>query len=47
MTETINVETAEPIGTTGIHAPLVTGETPGPVLVATEDGQCIMVQIQE
>ena len=29
-----------------IFAPLVTGELPGPVLVATEDGQCIMVQVQ-
>ena len=43
--ETIDVTTE--VGTTGIYAPLVTGETPGPVLVATEDGQCIMVQIED
>jgi hypothetical protein len=28
-----------------VYAPLVTGATPGPELVATGDGQCIMVQI--
>lgn len=32
-------------GTGGIWAPLVTGALPGPELVATGDGQCVMVQI--
>lgn len=33
-------------GSSSIYAPMVTGETPGPVLVATTDGQCIMVQVE-
>lgn len=31
--------------TSAIYAPVVTGETPGPVLVAGTSGECIMVQI--
>jgi hypothetical protein len=32
-------------GTGGVWAPMVTGTLPGPELMATGDGQCIMVQI--
>lgn len=34
-----------PIPPSRIFAPLVNGDLPGPVLIATSDGQCIMVEI--
>lgn len=43
--ETIDVITAEGTGTTGIWAPLVTGELPGPVPIANTDGTFIMVKV--
>lgn len=40
--EAMSIATAP---TVGVYAPMVTGDTPGPVLIDTGDGQCVMVQI--
>lgn len=32
-------------GPAPIYAPLVTGTTPGPELVANADGECVMVEV--
>lgn len=32
-------------GTSGVYAPLVSGETPGPVLMALPNGACVMVRV--
>lgn len=41
----INNGTLTVTATTGIYAPLVNGDLPGPTLIADSVGQCIMVQI--
>jgi hypothetical protein len=33
-------------GSSGVYAPMVTGDLPGPELLATGDGQCIMAPVE-